>query len=221
MGTLIINFKNYREVLGDGSVRLAAAAAEVASRSGAEIAVAPPTAMLATVASRVSISVFSQSVGAEEGEMTTGADLPEAAKAAGASGTLLNHSEARKPLGELKALVPRAKKAGLKICLCASGSREAAVLSVLGPEYLAVEPPELIGSGVAVSRARPEVVRATVEVARRAGYKGKILCGAGIVGGDDVKRAVELGAEGVLVSSSVVKARQWASKISELARSLD
>jgi triosephosphate isomerase len=221
MKTLIINFKNYREVLGEGSLRLASAAAKVASRSSIEIAVAPPTSMLAAVASRVAIPVFSQSIAGGSGEKTTGADLPEAARAAGAVGTLLNHSEARRPLSELKALVPRAKKSGLKVCICANGSRESAKLSVLGSEYIAVEPPELIGTGVAVSRAKPEVVKATVEATRRSGYRGAVLCGAGIVDGDDVRRAVELGADGVLVSSSVVKARGWASKIDELARSLD
>jgi triosephosphate isomerase len=52
------------------------------------------------------------------------------------------------------------------------------------------------------------------------GFRGKVLCGAGIVSGEDVERAVELGAEGVLVSSSVVRARDWESKIVELADSL-
>jgi triosephosphate isomerase (TIM) len=221
MKTLIINFKNYQEVLGQGSLRLAAAAARAAARSSMEIIVAPPTSMLGAVASSVKITVFSQSVGGDPGEKTTGADLPEAARAAGAVGTLLNHSEARRPLSELKQLVPRAMKSGLKVCLCANGSREAATLSALGPEYIAVEPPELIGTGISVTRAKPEAVKATVEAARRTGYRGAVLCGAGIVEGEDVRRAVELGADGVLVSSSVVKARDWASKIDELARSLD
>jgi len=218
--TLIINFKNYNEVLGVGSLRLAAAAAGVASGTKVEIVVAPPMAMLGAVASKVAIPAFSQSVGSQSGEMTTGAFPPEAARAAGAAGTLLNHSEARMPLLELRGLVPRARKAGLRVCICSSGSREAAVLSALEAEYLAVEPPELIGSGIAVSRAKPDVVRRTVEAARRSGYRGKVLCGAGIVDGGDVKRAVELGADGVLVSSSVVKAKDWGAKIGELARSL-
>jgi triosephosphate isomerase len=154
------------------------------------------------------------------GDKTTGADIPEAAKGAGAVGTLLNHSEARRPLAELRGLVPRVKGLGMKVCVCANGSGEAASLSVLGSDYVAVEPPELIGSGIAVSKAKPEVVRNTVEAVRRAGYGGKVLCGAGIVDGWDVKRAVELGADGILVASSVVKAKDWDAKIGDLARSL-
>jgi triosephosphate isomerase len=97
---------------------------------------------------------------------------------------------------------------------------EAAKLSALNPKYLAVEPPELIGSGVAVSRAKPELIERTVAAVRKAGFTGKVLCGAGIVTGEDVAKAVELGADGVLVASSVVKAADWESKIEELARSL-
>ena len=47
-----------------------------------------------------------------------------------------------------------------------------------------------------------------------------VLCGAGIVSGEDVARAVELGADGVLVASSVVKAEDWEAKVRELANSL-
>ena len=221
MRTLVINFKNYSEVLGEGSLKLAAAAARAASRCDHEIVVAPPAFMLGEVAMKVEIPVFSQSLSGEAGEKTTGACLPEAVRSAGGSGSLLNHSEARKPAAELGALVRRSRAAGLKVCLCANGSREAASLSLLGTEYIAVEPPELIGSGVAVSRARPGVVKATVQAARKSGYRGRVLCGAGIVDGIDVEKAVALGADGVLVSSSVVKAKNWEKKIGELARSLD
>jgi triosephosphate isomerase len=95
-----------------------------------------------------------------------------------------------------------------------------ASLASLGTEYLAVEPPELIGSGMAVSKARPALVTRSVRAARSAGYPGRVLCGAGIVDGGDVRRAIELGADGVLVSSSVVKARDWNARITDLAYSL-
>jgi triosephosphate isomerase len=220
MGTLILNFKNYPEVLGAGALNLALAAAKVAASADARIIVSPPNSMLALVASKVSIPVFCQSLGSESGEKTTGADLPEAAVAAKAAGTILNHSEARKPVAELQKLVPRVMGLGLEVCLCARSVGESVALSALVPDYIAVEPPELIGTGVAVSRAKPEVVRGTVEKLRKAGYRGKILCGAGIVRAEDVRKAVELGTDGVLVSSSVVKAKDWEGKIAELALSL-
>lgn len=220
MRTLLVNFKNYPEVLGEGSVRLALAVKKGAEAAGVEGIVAPPIPMLGLVASRARVWVYSQTIGSDLGDKSTGSVVPEAVKAAGGRGTILNHSESRKTTAELRRLVPLIKSHGLEICLCAQTAAEAARLSVLGPNYLAVEPPELIGSGIAVSRARPELIQRTVTASRRAGYEGPILCGAGIVGADDVKKAVELGADGVLVASAVVKASHWESKIMELSSAL-
>ena len=220
MRTIIINFNNYQEVTGEGAVRLARAVKEVSDDLGVDGVVAPPMPMLALVASTTGAKVYSQAVSGEEGDRTTGAVIPEAVKAAGASGTILNHSEARVHPGTLAKLVPRLAGVGLDVCLCAQTSQEAAELALLGPKYVAIEPPELIGSGVAVSRARPELVERTVSVVRGTGFRGRILCGAGIVTGEDVEKAVSLGADGVLAASSVVKARDWESKVRELACSL-
>jgi len=218
--TLIVNFKNYPEILGEGSVRLAQAVERVSDKARIEAIVAPPMPMLALVASNTKVQAYSQTVGSKTGDKTTGEILPEAVKAAGANGTILNHSESRRSPQELKTLVPRLASMGMGVCLCSQTAVEAARLASLEPKYLAIEPPELIGSGVAVSKARPELVQRTVTGVRRAGYKGQILCGAGIVSGEDVAKAVELGVDGVLVASSVVKAHDWESKVSELARSL-
>jgi len=218
--TLVVNFKNYPEILGAGSVRLAQAVQRVSDSVGVEAIVAPPPPMLALVASSTRVKVYSQTVGSKSGDKTTGEILPEAVKAAGASGTILNHSESRRPPSELRALLPRLAGMGMGVCLCSQTAGEAARLAALKPKYLAIEPPELIGSGIAVSKARPELVQRTVAAVRRVGYEGEILCGAGIVSGEDVTKAVELGVDGVLVASSVVKAADWESKVNELARSL-
>jgi len=218
--TLIVNFKNYTEVMGYGSIRLALAIKRVADAVDVEAIAAPPTPMISLVVSKTKVEVYSQSVGSKTGDKTTGAILPEAVKAAGAVGTILNHSESRRTPVELGRLVPRLVSMGMGVCLCAQSSQEAVKLSLLGPRYLAVEPPELIGTGVAVSRAKPELIQRTVSAVKKAGFGGKILCGAGIVGGEDVARAVELGVDGVLVASSVVKADDWESKVRELANSL-
>jgi triosephosphate isomerase len=215
-----VNFKNYPEILGDGCVRLALAMKRVADTVDVEMIAAPPPPLLALVASKVKVQVYSQTVSSRTGDKTTGALLPEAVRAAGASGTILNHSESRMPASELQELVPRLVRMGMGVCLCAETSQEASRLAALGPKYIAIEPPELIGSGVAVSKAKPELIEKTVAAVRKSEYRGKILCGAGIVSGEDVARAVELGADGVLVASSVVKASDWESKVRELANSL-
>ena len=219
--TIILNLKNYPEVLGEGSVRLAKAAKAAALSAGVEVIVAPPAAMVGLVASSVQIPVFSQNVGTGVPGASTGATIPEALEASGAKGSILNHSESPVPVRDLTALVPRLRGLSLSSCVCAGTTPQAVSLSGLDPDYIAIEPPELIGSGRAVSKARPELVSQTVSKLRRAGYDGMVLCGAGIVTGEDVAKAVELGAEGILVSSSVVRAKDWRAKIEELAYSLN
>jgi triosephosphate isomerase (TIM) len=217
--TIIVNCKNYPEVLGEGAVRMARAVVNASRSLAVEGIVAPPHPMLSLVAESGAV-VYSQSVGSESGDKTTGAVLPESVKAAGAAGTILNHSESRVPMRNLQTLMPRLSGLNLAVCLCSRTSSEAVRVAGLGPKYVAIEPPELIGTGIAVSRAKPGLIQDTVSALRESGYRGMILCGAGITSGEDVRRAVGLGADGVLVASSVVKAKDWEAKIRELAGSL-
>ena len=109
---------------------------------------------------------------------------------------------------------------GLASCVCGGDAAEVALISTTSPDLLAVEPPELIGGGIAVSQARPELLLETARAVRRAGFAGRLLCGAGIVTGTDVRAAIELGMDGVLVASSVVRSDDWRAKVFELAHPL-
>ncbi|MDA4114829.1 MAG: triose-phosphate isomerase [Thaumarchaeota archaeon] len=216
----IINFKNYSEILGEGALRLAETAEAVSETVGVEFILAPPVPRLSTVASAVRIPVFSQSVGNQQEGKSTGAIIPEALKASGCAGSIINHSESRVPLGTIRDVIPRMKGLGLASCVCGEDASEIVTMAGFAPEYLAVEPPELIGSGIAVSKARPELIRESVSSVRAAGYAGRLLCGAGIVTGEDARAAVRLGMDGILVASSVVKSKDWESKIKDLASAL-
>jgi triosephosphate isomerase len=44
-----------------------------------------------------------------------------------------------------------------------------------------------------------------------------VICGAGITDKGDVTKAMELGSQGILVASGIVKATSWEKKITELA----
>ncbi len=91
---------------------------------------------------------------------------------------------------------------------------------MLKPTAVAIEPPELIGSGTSVSKVKPEVVSGTVDLIRRQRNDVAILCGAGIVNGDDVRSAIKLGADGILVASGVVKAKDPRAAVLDLATAL-
>ena len=47
-----------------------------------------------------------------------------------------------------------------------------------------------------------------------------MLCGAGIVSGEDVSRSKKLGSKGILVASGIVKAKNWEKIISEFCKGL-
>src|SRR5208337_3646117 len=103
--------------------------------------------------------------------------------------------------------VEHARAAGLSTVVCAGTAALAAAVALLGSDMVAIEPAELIGSGRAVSKERPEVVSDSVREIRAVNPDVRILCGAGISTGEDVYSALKLGAQGVLVASGVVKAQ--------------
>jgi len=93
-------------------------------------------------------------------------------------------------------------------------------IAELGPDFIAVEPPELIGGKISVSDAKPEVISDSVKAVKSINNKIKVLCGAGIHNKEDVKKAVDLGADGILVSSGIVKARNQEAALKDLVNGL-
>jgi len=186
-------------------VEIATAARDVAEDSGVRIGVAPQAAGLSAVA-EVGVETWAQHVDGVDHGSHTGSTLAEAAADAGATGTLLNHSERRLKLADIDAGLRAAERAGLDCVVCANNPRQSGAVAALGPDAVAVEPPELIGTGTPVSQADPDVVTDAVEAVRSVDDSVELLCGAGISTGDDVVAAGELGAEGVLLASGVAKA---------------
>jgi triosephosphate isomerase len=211
---LIINFKNYDEVSGDGAVKLAKAAQAVAKKLKVEIVVAPPQPALAMVAKSVRLPLVCQHVDNEKLGPSTGYFLPEIAKSYGAAGSLINHSEHRIEMKQIASLVERLRKLGMTSIVCAREPWEVMEVSVFQPDFIAIEPPELIGTGRAVSKENPAIITRSIEAA---GSRSKVICGAGITGKGDVAKAMKLGSHGILVASGIIKARSWPGKIAELA----
>ena len=217
---IAVNFKAYPQVDGEGAVRLAQMCQQVSEETGALIAVCPPMVSLQAVARSVDIPVFSQSLDDRAPGSATGWVTAPMVKAAGAAGTLINHSAHRVPADAAGRIVSAAKQAGLMTCVCAADVREAAAMAALSPDYVAVEPPELIGGDISVTTADPAIVSGTVEAVADAGRGVRVLCGAGVKNGKDVSKAIELGADGVLIASGVVKAADWHAALSDLASGL-
>lgn len=200
-----MNFKTYIEATGKRAVQLAKIANQVSKDSGVTIAVAPQFTDLKSVTEAVEIPVFSQHVDSIKPGAYTGHILAEAVKAAGASGTILNHSERRIKISEIEEALSLARISDLATLVCTDTPGVSAAVASLNPDMIAIEPPDLIGTGVAVSKARPELITNAIKRIRSVNNLVDILCGAGVSTPEDVLKALELGTRGVLVSSSVVK----------------
>jgi len=202
-----VNFKTYIEATGKRSVELAKIADQVSRDSGVTIAVAPQFTDMKTVTEAVEIPVFSQHIDPIKPGAYTGHVLAEAVKAAGASATLLNHSERRIKISEIEEALSLARASELATLVCTDTPGVGAAVASLSPDMIAIEPPDLIGTGVAVSKARPELITNAIKRIKSVNNAVEILCGAGVSTAEDVGKALELGTRGVLVSSSVVKGK--------------
>jgi len=215
---IALNFKTYAQAFGESSIRLAKIAEEVSEQFGVTIAVAPPMIDLARVVAEVEIPVFAQHVDPYKPGSHTGSIIAEDVKAAGAVGSLVNHSEHRLRLADIGMVLERLRENDLISLLCTDTVETTKAGAALSPDMLAIEPPELIGTGIPVSKAKPEVVRGAVQAVQKINPKVHVLCGAGISTGDDVARAIELGAEGVLLASAYVKAKDPKMVLIDMAK---
>lgn len=204
---ILVNFKTYLEATGKKALELAKKTEKVSLETGVSIGVAPQFTDIAAITSVTDIPVFAQHIDPITPGSYTGYVLADAVKEAGAVGTIINHAERQLKLSEIEAVVRIAREKNLVSVVCANNPSVGAAAAALKPNIVSVEPPELIGTGIPVSKAQPEVVQNTLRLARAVNPDIKVLCGAGISDGDDVAAAIRLGTQGVLVASGVVKAK--------------
>ena len=217
---LVVNFKTYLEATGKRAIDLAKSAEKAARESGVSVIVVPQFTDIKPVSENVDITVFSQHLDPVKPGAYTGRILAEAVKSAGAEGSLLNHSERRIGTVEINSCVERCKEADLYSLVCADTAESGVNIARAKPDIIAVEPPDLIGTGISVSKARPELITDSLQRIRSVNSRVKVLCGAGITTSEDVSKAIQLGTEGVLVASSVVKSKNPDSVLSDMANAI-
>jgi triosephosphate isomerase len=222
----VINSKNYKEAAGPSAVMLAEIVNEVSReitfrKSKIQLCLAVPAFSISEISQKFpDLLILAQHLDSQSSGSTTGHLVPEIAKLSGARGSLLNHSEHRIPIEEIGKTVAILRELGMSSTVCARDADEVGKYAKFKPDFIAIEPPELIGSGHAVSKEKPELISDSKTALNNALEKGQtteLLCGAGIVDGTDVKLAVELGSSGILVASGVVKSQHWTESIRSLA----
>jgi len=211
---ILINYKAYENSYGEKGMEISKKIEKVSKEYGVPIIVSVPATMIYRLGKETELIVYAQHVDGLDHGAKTGSILPEMVKDAGGKGSLLNHSEKRVRLDEIHDAIIRMRRLGLESVVCVDRYELVHSMGILNPDAILIEPPELIGSGVAVSKAKPEVITRAVDEIRK--VKGVyLIAGAGITSGEDVYKAIELGADGIGVASAVMKAKDPEKVVSD------
>ena len=217
---VILTYKTYLESSGENALELARALKSASEESGITMVAAPQAADIYRIQDQISLPIFAQHIDPITPGGHTGSNLIETLIEAGISGSLINHSENRMKLADIDEVIQLCKQNDIESCVCTNNIATSKAIATFSPDAVAVEPPELIGTGIPVSQAQPEVVEDSVKGVKSINKKIKVLCGAGISTGDDMKAAMDLGADGVLLASGIVKAENPKEALLDLVSKL-
>nr|WP_303209947.1 triose-phosphate isomerase [Methanobrevibacter smithii] len=217
---VILNYKTYLESSGENALELARALKSASEESGITMVAAPQAADIYRIQDQISLPIFAQHIDPITPGGHTGSNLIETLIEAGISGSLINHTENRMKLADIDEVIQLCKQNDIESCVCTNNIATSKAIATFSPDAVAVEPPELIGTGIPVSQAQPEVVEDSVKGVKSINKKIKVLCGAGISTGDDMKAAMDLGADGVLLASGIVKAENPKEALLDLVSKL-
>ena len=204
---IVINVKTYPTGTGPKLLRLAKLMETVKKETGSKIILSVPATDIYPISKAVNLPIYAQHADLATYGANTGAILPEAIKFAGAKGTILNHAEKKIDHKIIKKTILTLKLKNLKSIVCADTIEEVKKIARFGPDMIAIEPPELIGGNHSVTKARPEIITETVKIVKRINPSIKILVGAGIKTAYDIRKSMELGADGVLIASGITGAK--------------
>ena len=201
---IVVNFKTYATAMGIQAENLASMMASVTT-SARMVGVVSAFDLATINQSSPNLEIWSQHLDPVGMGSFTGWLQPDNAIERGAKGTVINHAEHKVSLNHVEELMKQLPEE-FQICACAADVEEAKALAALSPTFIAVETPELIGGDISVTTADPDIIKSTVDAVKSVNENIRVLCGAGVKNGSDVKMALSLGAEGVLLASGVTKA---------------
>lgn len=201
---IFLNFKTYEEASGGKALSLVSIIEDVALSSQIKIIPVVQIIDLKEIYSATKLEVWVQKIDPVSYGANTGSILPEEVASSGARGTFLNHSENKiLDFNLLQETLNKAKEVDLKTLVFCSSLEELEKNKILNPDFLAYEPPELIGGNISVASAQPEIIAKAAVISKEAGIP--LIIGAGINSREDVKKSMELGAVGVALASAFVK----------------
>ena len=149
--------------------------------------------------------------------------LPEAIKAAGACGVVINHCERPMSLPQMKATIDRARELDLLVFGCSDSIAETRALAQLHPDIINPEPSELIGGGGGVSS--PEYVETNIRAVKDIYEDIIVEQAAGVSSPKEVYDFIYAGCEATGAASGIFKAanpkRMAEDMIAAVRRAID
>jgi triosephosphate isomerase (TIM) len=204
---IIINFKTYLQ--GKDVLKLA----KIIEKTDKNIIIGIPSSYIFEISKKTKLRVYAEHVDYFKPGRNTGFVLPEAVKESGAEGVFLNHSEHLINFNILKKTLNRCKKINLKTAVFASNLKEAKKIEKLNPDFLIIEPPEIVSGKISISKYKPELIK---KISKNINIK--FLVGAGIRNKEDIEIALKLGASGVAISSAIVKSKNPKKALNKLLK---
>lgn len=193
---------------GKDTVEMACLADQLSHKYNVDIIFTAQLTDIPLIAPKVKyLHVFAQHMDGIYPGVGIGSALPEAIKAAGAEGVLLNHAEKPMSLYELNAALRRADEIGLATIVCAGSALEGAAVAVLKPNIVLVESPSLIGTGERKEADTKEITLINKTI-REIDPKIAIMHSAGIHDEQDVYEIIMAGADACGSTSGIIKAKE-------------
>ena len=208
---IIINFKNY--VSGKKALDLSRKIKKYLPRA----IVCSSSSDISLISSKTRMKVYAQHVDFQDLGKSTGYEIPEDLKKAGASGSLLNHTEHPVGIKSIEKTLRRSKgKLRIIVCVKNLGETKKVLKMRIKPWAIAYEDPKLISSGKSITKYNSKSVLEFSALFKRS--KVIPLCGAGISSVEDILESKKLGCKGVLVSSAIAKNKNPSALLSKMKR---
>ena len=203
---------------GEEMLKLAKVIDKTAMKYDVDVIVTPQYTDISLLANNTErILVFAQHMDYLPIGRGLGSVLPEAVKAAGAVGVMLNHAEKKLTMDEIEKTIVRADEVGLATIVCADTVEELTAIAKLSPNLLVAEPTELIGTG---TTSDSNYVIETIKQVREINPDIMVLQGAGISNGQDVYNTIKLGAQATGSTSGIIKAADPYAMVEEMLYNL-
>lgn len=207
-----IGVKNY--IFGDEVLELAKAADAMAEKYDVDILFIAPCVEIRRLAEQtknlILLAPYMDTLRPGRGMADI---LPEALKAAGAQGVVVNHCEKPMSLPQIKKTIDRANELDLLTFACADSIAEAKAIAELHPDIINPEPTDIIGSGTASDMG---YVMESIRAIKAIDPDIMVEQAAGITNGQQVYDFIMAGSEAAGSASGIMNAEDRFAVMEEM-----